>query len=140
MKTPAASLGFGLPATIGAALAESMREQPTPVVGFIGDGSYLYYPQAVYTAARYGIDCTVVVPDNRNYRILKENMLAIMGGSEADYDFLGMDFEPPVDIPANARSHGAAAELLTEPDELESALDAALATPGPTVLDVLVRD
>jgi hypothetical protein len=35
-------LGFGLPATVGAAIAEADREDPRGVVGFVGDGSYLH--------------------------------------------------------------------------------------------------
>ncbi|TYL38727.1 acetolactate synthase [Natronococcus pandeyae] len=133
-------LGYGLPASIGAAVAESQREEPRNVIGFIGDGSYLYYPNAIYSAARYDLDLTVVVPDNRNYRILKDNTLKIMGGEEDDYEFVGMDFEPPVDIPKNAESHGARGELVETPDEIEGVLEEALAREGTDVLDVLVHD
>ncbi len=133
-------LGYGLPASVGAALAESQREEPRDVVGFIGDGSYLYYPNTLYSAARYDLDLTVVVPDNRNYRILKDNTLKIMGGEEEDYDFTGMDFDPPVDIPKNAESHGARGHLVETPDEIEGALEEALDREGPDVLDVLVHD
>jgi len=133
-------LGYGLPASIGAALAESMCETPRDVIGLIGDGSYLYYPQSIYTAVRYGIDLTVVIPDNRNYRILKDNTLSIMGGTEEDYEFIGMDFDPHVDIPTTARGHGADARLIESPDELADALDASLSSSEPTVLDTLVHD
>ena len=133
-------LGYGLPAALGAALAESMREQARDVVGYVGDGSYLYYPNAVYTAARYDLDVTVVVADNRNYRILKDNMQAIFGGTDADYEFVGMDFDPPVDLVANAESHGASGHLVETPDELEATLKAALENDGPDVVDVLVHD
>ncbi len=140
MGNKGGGLGYGLPASIGAALAESTRDTPRDVIGFIGDGSYLYYPQSIYTAARYDIDLTVVIPDNRNYRILKENTLAIMGGTEDDYEFIGMDFDPPVDIPMTARGHGAEAQLVESPDELEDALEASLASSDPVVLDTLVHD
>lgn len=133
-------LGYGLPATIGAALAESMRETPRAVIGLIGDGSYLYYPQSIYTAVRYDIDLTVLIPDNRNYRILKDNTLSIMGGTEDDYEFIGMDFDPHVDIPATARGHGAEAKLIESSDELATALETSLSSSDPTVLDTLVHD
>jgi benzoylformate decarboxylase len=133
-------LGYGLPASVGAAIAESQTDDPRDVVGFVGDGSYLYYPQTLYSAARNDADLTVVIPDNRNYRILKDNTLDLFGGDEDDYEFVGMDFEPPVDIPANAESHGARGELVEDPDEIESALAAALERDGPDVLDVLVHD
>ena len=133
-------LGYGLPASVGAAMAESEAGTGRDVLCFVGDGSYLYYPQTLYSAARHGVDLTVVVSDNRNYRILKDNTLAIMGGEEADYDFAGMDFEPPVDIPKNAESHGARGQLIESPEEIEDALAAALGRGGPDVLDVLVHD
>jgi len=131
-------LGYGLPASVGAALAESMRDDPRQVVGHVGDGSYLYYPQSLYSAARYDLDLTVVVPDNRNYRILKNNMQGLFG--EGDYEYVGMDFEPPVDIPKNAESHGATGVRVDPDDDLDAALESALDADGPHVVDVLVHD
>ncbi|WP_336345787.1 thiamine pyrophosphate-binding protein [Halalkalicoccus ordinarius] len=133
-------LGYGLPAAIGAAVAEGQREDSREVLGFVGDGSYLYYPHALHTAARHGIDVTVVVSDNRNYRILKDNTIKLFGGSDADHEYVGMDFEPPVDIPANAESHGAEGRLVETPDGIVPAFEDALESDGPTVLDVLVHD
>lgn len=133
-------LGYGLPASVGAAIAEGQRDEPRDVIGFIGDGSYQYYPHSIYSAARYDVDLTVVISDNRNYRILKDNTLKLLGGEEADYDFVGMDFDPTVDLVKNAESHGSRAQLVESPDEIESALEDALARDGPDVLDVLVHD
>ncbi|KTG09128.1 acetolactate synthase [Haloprofundus marisrubri] len=133
-------LGYGLPASVGAALAESQRDDPRTVLGFVGDGSYLYYPQTLYTAARYDLDLTVVVSDNRNYRILKDNTLGLFGGDEDDYEFVGMDFDPAVDIPKNAESHGARGRLVDSPDDIEAAVREAISREGPDVLDVLVHD
>ncbi|MEF8860738.1 MAG: thiamine pyrophosphate-dependent enzyme [Haloarculaceae archaeon] len=133
-------LGYGLPAAIGSAIAERDRDQPRDVLALIGDGSYLYYPQSLYSAARYEVDLTVVVPDNRNYRILKDNTLRLFGGEETEYDFVGMDFDPPVDLPINAVSHGASGRLVEEPGEIEAAVEEAVAEAGPTVLDVLTHD
>ncbi len=111
-------LGYGLPAAVGAAVAEGQRETSRDVLGFVGDGSYLYYPHAIHTAVRYGVDLTVVVADNRNYRILKDNTIKLFGGNDADYDYVGMDFEPPVNIPANAESHGAEGKSVETPEAL----------------------
>jgi len=135
-------LGYGLPAAVGAAIAERDRDDrdPRDVLGFVGDGSYLYYPQTLYTAVRNDVDLTVVIPDNRNYRILKDNTIEIFGGEEANHDFVGMDIDPPVDIPANAESYGAVGRLVERPDEIEAAVEDATATDDPVVLDVLVHD
>ncbi|MDF9746959.1 thiamine pyrophosphate-binding protein [Natrinema salsiterrestre] len=133
-------LGYGLPAAVGAAVAEEQRDDPRDVVGFIGDGSYQYYPHSIYSAARYDLDLTVVISDNRNYRILKDNTLNIMGGEEDDYEFVGMDFDPAVDLVKNAESHGARAELVETPDGIEGSIEDALDREGTDVLDVLVHD
>ncbi|WP_226041994.1 thiamine pyrophosphate-binding protein [Natrinema sp. DC36] len=140
MSNKGGGLGYGLPAAVGAAVAEEQREDPRDVVGFIGDGSYQYYPHSIYSAARYDLDLTVVISDNRNYRILKDNTLHLMGGEEDDYEFVGMDFEPAVDLVKNAESHGARAERIETPDGIEGALEDALTREGPDVLDVLVQD
>jgi benzoylformate decarboxylase len=133
-------LGYGLPAAVGAALAESLQDDPRTVVGYVGDGSYLYYPNSIYSAVRHDLDLTVVVPDNRNYRILKDNTVKMMGGEEEDYEFVGMDFDPHVDIPKNAESHGARGHLIETPEAFPAVYEKALNTDGPDVIDVLVHD
>ncbi|MFW5937776.1 MAG: thiamine pyrophosphate-binding protein [Halanaeroarchaeum sp.] len=133
-------LGYGLPAAVGAALAESLRDEPRDVVGYVGDGSYLYYPHAIYSAARYDLDLTVVVPDNRNYRILKDNAIELFGGPEDERNFVGMDFDPPVDIVQNAESHGARGHLVETGDDIAATLERALEREGVDVVDVLVHD
>lgn len=140
MANRGGGLGYGLPAALGSVVAEGLRENPQDILAFLGDGSYLYYPQTLYTAARYGLDLTVVVADNRNYRILKDNTLRLFGGEDDEYDYVGMDFEPPVDFSTNAASHGATGQLVKAPDDVESEVKEALAEAGPTVLDVLIHD
>jgi benzoylformate decarboxylase len=134
------ALGYGLSASVGAALAEGDQDDPRPVYGFVGDGSYLYYPHAMYSAARLDVDLAVVVADNRNYRILKDNTMDLMGGEEGDHEFVGMDFEPPVDLPANAESHGVEGRIVETAGDVESALADAVDADGPVVLDVLIHD
>jgi benzoylformate decarboxylase len=110
------------------------------VVGYVGDGSYLYYPQALYTAVRYDLDLTVVVPDNRNYRILKENTALLMGGRPDDYEYDGVDFDPPVDLVQSAESYGALGLRVDSVDDLDATLERALAHAGPALVDVPVTD
>lgn len=133
-------LGYSLPAAVGAAIAEDMLDDPRQVVGYVGDGSYQYYPHTLYSAARYDIDVTIVVSNNSNYRILKDNTLKLLGGTEDEYDFEPMEFEPAVDLVANARSHGADARRVDEPTAVTPAIEEALSSEGPSVLDITVRD
>jgi benzoylformate decarboxylase len=131
-------LGYGLPAAVGAALAERQTDDPRDVIGFVGDGSYLYYPHTIYSAARYDIDLVVAIPDNRSYHILKDNTLNILGGEHEDYDYLGMDFDPPVDFELNAKSHGATPHVVESDDELVPAFEKALEESGPSVIDAII--
>ncbi|WP_248515603.1 thiamine pyrophosphate-binding protein [Salinarchaeum laminariae] len=133
-------LGYGLPASVGAAIAESQRGDPRDVVGFVADGSYLYYPHSIYSAVRQGVDLTVVIPDNRNYRILADNAAHLLGGEGDDYEWDSIRFDPPVDIPTNAESHGATGHLVETPDELDETLRTAYGSEGVDVVDVLVHD
>ena len=71
-------IGWGLPATIGVKLALPDR----PVVGLIGDGSAMYTCQALWTAARYRIDCVFVILNNSSYRILKQRLHNMRGLAE----------------------------------------------------------
>lgn len=143
ISNKSAGLGYGLPAAVGAAMAEREQSKPRETIAFIGDGSYLFYPQTLYTAARYDVDMTVVVPDNRGYSVLKLNVLDLFGGSEDEYDFGPyLDLDPMVDIAGNAETHGARGTFLADPDQrdVESALAEALERSGPDVIDVLIHD
>ncbi len=133
-------LGYGLPATFGAAMAWEEHGGERPVVGFIGDGSFWYYPQSIYSAVRYDLDVTIVVPNNRNYHILKEGMAEIFGGSVDDHEYVGLDFEPEPSIASNAISLGAHGKNVFDPSELDSALDEAVTIDGPVVVDVEITD
>jgi benzoylformate decarboxylase len=68
------------------------------------------------------------------------NTMRVLGGDEDDHDFTGMDFDPPVDIPTNAESHGANGRLVDDPDGIAAAIEEARAEEIPTVLDVLIHD
>jgi len=135
-------LGYGLPASVGAALAESMRPagERRDVVGFVGDGAYMYYPQSVQMAASLGVDLTVVVVDNQSYRILEENQRAMFGDDEDEADFVGTNFDPPVDVAASARANGVDGRRVDPEDDLAAALADALDASGPVVVDVPVHD
>ena len=130
-------LGYGAPATVGAALAHRDAGNDRRVVGFIGDGSYFYYPQSVYTAVREELNVTFVVPNNDGYTILRDNTDELLGEEDASYT--ATRFEPPVDVPASARAYGATATRVDEEDALRDALSDA-ADEGVHVVDVAVHD
>jgi benzoylformate decarboxylase len=124
-------IGWGLPASVGVALAQAPRQ----VCCFSGDGSAMYSIQSLWTAAHLKLPITYVIANNGGYRIIKQRLLAFHGNS----NFIGMDFvDPRIDFAALARSMGMPAETIAEPDALAPALRRAFSTPGPKLLDVMV--
>ena len=127
------TLGWAMGAALGVQLAYPSRK----VVATIGDGSVMYAPQALWTAARYRLPVTYVVPNNRSYAILKAGMLGFGLPSAKKGIFPGMDLtEPSIDYLALARAMGVRAERATKPSELRDVLAACLAHPGPSLVDV----
>jgi benzoylformate decarboxylase len=133
------SLGYGLPLAVGAKLARKDRQ----VICTIGDGSVLYSPQAMWTAAHYQLGVVFVVFNNTSYLILKGGLLAMKGKSVERGIFTGMEItEPEIDFVKMAESMGVAARRVTRESELRSALDWALSESAnqskPYLLDVRV--
>ncbi|MFR9780677.1 benzoylformate decarboxylase [Micromonospora sp. MS34] len=121
-------LGFGLPAAVGIALAERDTGRRRPVVAVIGDGSFHYSVQALWTAVQLRLPLAVVVPANHQYAILKA-----FADLKHTPGVPGLDL-PGLDVSAVARGYGCAATVVESPDGLAAALDAALAADRPTVL------
>jgi benzoylformate decarboxylase len=119
-------LGFGASASVGLSMASPDR----PVTCVVGDGSLMYAPQALWSAARYGANVAYVVLNNGQYGILK---LLGQAGSEAP----GLDL-PNLDVLGAARSLGCEGETVKRPEDLDDALERALDTGRPYVLDVHV--
>ena len=123
-------IGWGLPASVGVALAHPGR----PVVCFVGDGSAMYSIQSLWTAAHHGLPLTVVLVNNGGYRIIKQRLLAFHG----DSNFVGMSFaDPAVDFTALARSLGLEASRVTVPEDVPAALHAAFRRPGAKLIEVV---
>ena len=126
-------IGWGLPAAIGVKLALPDR----PVVGLIGDGSAMYTVQALWTAAHQKLPVVLVILNNASYRILKLRTHAMKGLAAQHDRYVGMDLDSPrVDFVGLARSLGVAAEGVSKTAEVGPALARALASHGPTLLDV----
>lgn len=125
-------IGWAIAATVGISLAQPDR----PVVSVIGDGSAMYSVQALWTAAHLKLPITYVICNNRGYRIIKQRLLSFHGNDQ----FIGMDFEDPeIDFVGLARSLGMTAERVENPAAVRPALDKAIASGGPVLLDVSVE-
>lgn len=134
-KMSSGGLGFALPAAVGIALAERDTGRHRPVTAVIGDGSFQYSPQALWTAAQQRLPVVFVVPVNQEYGVLKA-----FAELEETPGVPGLEL-PGLDIPGIARGYGCAAHRLETVDEFRSAFRAARDTDGPTVLAVpITRD
>ncbi len=125
-------LGFGLPAAVGAALAERETGRSRPVIAVIGDGSFQYSVQALYTAAQHKLPVLVVVPANREYAILKS-----FAAQEKTPGVPGLDL-PALDLVSLARGYGCDARRVDAPVDLADALRAGLTSEGPTMVEVAI--
>ena len=99
--------------------------------------------QGLWTAANDKIPCTFVICNNGMYRILKANfnvyqkdVLKLEETSGAN--LLYSDFGVPFDMAAIAESMGVPSQRITHPEEIKPALEKALTTPGPALLDMII--
>lgn len=137
-QTRGGSLGVGFPGAIGAKLA--MPEKT--VFGFSGDGGAMYTIQALWSAARHNVAAKFVVCNNRSYRLLQLNISQYWGAQGVPaHDFpLSFDLsKPEINFADMARSMGVPAMRIAKPEDIEPAIEAALAHNGPFLLDVVIE-
>ena len=130
------AIGAGLPLATGAAVACPDR----PVVALQADGSAMYTLQALWTQAREQLDVTTVICDNGAYAILEgelQNVGARSGGERAGR-LLDLG-SPDLDFVALATGMGVPATRATTAEELAEQFAAALAAPGPHLIDAVLR-
>jgi benzoylformate decarboxylase len=131
--TRGGGLGWGVPAALGVKLARP----DMPVLCIVGDGSIMYSAQALWTAAHEDLPVVIAVVNNRQYAILKMNLLESGSPAAKAGRFVGMDLDsPPVDYVALARSLGVDAQLVEKPADVTEAARAAFDAGRPTLLEV----
>jgi benzoylformate decarboxylase len=131
--TRGGGLGWGVPAALGVKLARP----DMPVMCIVGDGSIMYSAQALWTAAHENLPVVIAVVNNRQYAILKMNLLESNSPAARAGRFVGMDLEsPPVDYVGLARSLGVDAQLVEKPADVTEAARAAFEAGRPTLLEV----
>lgn len=127
------SLGWGLPASVGIALAERDSGRNRPVVTVIGDGSAQYSIQGLWTAVQQELPIIYVVPCNRQYCILQS--FAVL---EETPGVPGLEI-PGLDYVALAKGYGATGVHARTADEVRNAIAAARRRKGPTMLEVPIQ-
>jgi len=129
------AIGQGLPVAIGAAIAGPHR----PVIALQSDGSALYTISALWTRAREHLDITVVILNNHAYAILQLELMRV-GASAAGpkaQSLLELS-KPGIDFVAIAEGFGVPATRATTAEELATHFSAAIAEPGPHLIDAVV--
>ncbi len=121
----AGTLGFGLPAGIGAKLAAP----ETRVVAIEGDGGSMFTIAELAAAVQAQVAMSLIIVDNGGYGEIR-NEMADRGDTPSGVALTGPDF------PALARSMGARGVHVEGADELLAALIEAESHPGPTLIHI----
>jgi benzoylformate decarboxylase len=128
-------IGWGLPAALGVKLALPAR----PVIALVGDGSAMYTNQALWTAARESLAVVYVIFNNGSYRILKQRTHGLKGFSAEDDVYVGMDLDrPSIDYVGLAKALGVPGEHVEKTADVGKALERALRSRGPYLIDVRI--
>ncbi|MGC1503733.1 MAG: acetolactate synthase large subunit [Sulfitobacter sp.] len=129
------SIGYGMPAAIGAAVACPDRK----VICLTGDGSAMYTVQSLWTMARENLDITVLIFANHSYQILRGELTNVGVGNPGPraIDMLSLD-RPALDWVQMARSMGVEGIRVTDCDGLEEALANGLAGCRPNLIEVVL--
>jgi acetolactate synthase-1/2/3 large subunit len=120
------SMGFGLPAAIGAALETQAR-----VWCVTGDGSLLLNIHELATLADHALDVAIIVLDNQHLGLVRQQQTLFY-----ERRLSAAAFARPTDFVAIARGFGIAASRLPDAAVIESALPALLAQRGPRLIHI----
>ena len=137
-------VGYGLPASVGAALANKALGRMT--VTFQPDGDLLYAPGALWTAAHHKIPLLMVMHNNGGYyqEVMHLQRMASLHNRRTDQAWIGNSLRnPDIDYAKIAQGMGVWAEgPIKDPGLLKAALQRALAEVKkgrPALLDVVCQ-
>lgn len=120
-----ATMGFGLPGAMAAALAYPDRQS----IGIVGDGGFTQVMGDFLTALKYSMPIKIFIMNNKRLgMIMQEQKVEGYPGSQTDlYEFSFADY---------AKYSGGLGVKVTEPDQLEAAVDKALTSPKAAIVDI----
>jgi acetolactate synthase-1/2/3 large subunit len=129
------AIGQGLPVAVGAAIACPDR----PVLALEADGSALYTFQSLWTMAREQLDVTVVIFNNRSYRILGAELTRLDGQTPAAKAKSLLDLgNPNLDFVKLGTGLGIPSRRVETAEELTGALEQGIADSGPHLLEAVI--
>ena len=123
-------LGYGLPAAVGVALAESDKGSHRKVINIVGDGAANYVIQALWTAAQHKLPILFIIPRNGAYNILKAFAHQLDTPGVPGLDLPGLDFV------SLAKGYGVAAERILDATDLAAALSRGMHAGAPHLIEV----
>jgi acetolactate synthase-1/2/3 large subunit len=130
------AMGFGVSGILGAKLAAPERV----CVSVCGDGGFTMTPHVLCTAVEYDIPCIWVIWNNFAWAAIRDIQYGLFGGREIGTAFYAGENRAPYnpDFAALARAHGVVGHTITRIGDFAPALEAAIASDKPAVLDVHV--
>ncbi|WP_191091514.1 acetolactate synthase large subunit [Affinibrenneria salicis] len=123
------TMGFGLPAALGAALAEPQRK----VVCFSGDGSLMMNIQEMATAAEEGLDVKIILMNNQSLGLVHQQQDLFFGQR-----IFAADYRYRTDFVKIAAGFGFATCDLNQSADPRAALAEALSQRGPALIHALI--
>jgi acetolactate synthase-1/2/3 large subunit len=128
-------IGFGVPAAIGAQIGAP----DTPVLAMVGDGAFLQTGTELAAAVMNAVPVVIVVLNNGGWEAIKDLQINLFGAErEIVSGWTTPDGKPYfANIADFARSLGATAERVEDPDQLAAAVERGFATPGPVVIEAI---
>ncbi len=123
-----ATMAPGLPYTIAAQIAFPQRQ----CVAFVGDGGFTMLMGEFATAVKYKLPITVVVIRNDVLGMIKWEQMVFLGNPE-----YGVELQP-IDFVKYAEACGGVGFRCEKPEEVRPALEAALASRGPALVEAVV--
>jgi acetolactate synthase-1/2/3 large subunit len=125
------SMGFGLPAAIGAALAAPGRR----VACVSGDGSILMNIQELATLAELNLPVAVLVFNNEHLGLVRQQQELFYGQR-----YEASRFRSAPDLAAIARGFGIRGVRIDPAGDVLGTLAEALSQPGPVLIDIPIRE
>jgi acetolactate synthase-1/2/3 large subunit len=111
----------------------SLAQPDKKVIGLTGDGGFNMMVGELETSRRMGLDFTVIVVNNAASGYVKALQHLMYGpGAYQSSDLVETDYSKV------AEAFGCTGIRVEKPDQLSSALERAMATTGPVVIDVVV--
>ena len=123
------TMGFGLPAAIGAALAEPSRK----IICFTGDGSIMMNIQEMATAAEHNLDIKIILMNNQALGMVHQQQTLMF-----NEHIVASAYPYQTDFITIAKGFGLQTCDLNKESDPQAALQAAISRPGPCLIHALI--